>query len=395
MQQELIVLPSLPHNMIGLFRQILPQPQEDAFRGRHDRPRGMVVGFYQDPQRVRLGAKDLVHGSIEGSFEGAIRLGRHEVSVSAKHTIEIGNLEIFPEHVNCVRTVQAKGGLLQQLIPELFEPDGSRKLARLPQDPHHLSVGPQAFRALSGRDLPHGCPDDLLKALPVRLAGDHELRQRLLGIPEDQLAASQQGREIGAQMIQMPGEEFLMLGSYDDEHAFAAPQAFPEVASDVLGESHFVSLIKLHEVAARMGSFEESLPGGHRYPSGEDYTVGRQTVVGTRALLQAEVWLEMDYYVYRCVHTAKRAAMELVKVGIREFRERLAAYLLDSDTPVAITRHGDTVGYFIPARRKRSATEKDALKKAAAQLDAMLAAKGITEDELAAEFKSRRARKHR
>ena len=87
--------------------------------------------------------------------------------------------------------------------------------------------------------------------------------------------------------------------------------------------------------------------------------------------------------------------MELMKVGIREFRERLAAYLLESDTPVAITRHGDTVGYFIPARRKRSATERAALKKAAAQLDAMLAAKGVTEDELAGEFQRRRASKHR
>ena len=87
--------------------------------------------------------------------------------------------------------------------------------------------------------------------------------------------------------------------------------------------------------------------------------------------------------------------MELVKVGIREFRERLAAYLLESDTPVAITRHGDTVGYFIPARQKRSATERAALKQAAAQLDAMLAEKGITEDELAAEFRRRRTRKHR
>jgi hypothetical protein len=69
--------------------------------------------------------------------------------------------------------------------------------------------------------------------------------------------------------------------------------------------------------------------------------------------------------------------------------------LLESDTPVAITRHGDTVGYFIPARRKRVATERAALKKAAAQLDAMLAAKGITEDELAAEFKRQRASKLR
>ena len=82
--------------------------------------------------------------------------------------------------------------------------------------------------------------------------------------------------------------------------------------------------------------------------------------------------------------------MEPVKVGIREFREKLAAYLLESDAPVAITRHGDTIGYFIPARRKRSVTERAALKQAAAQLDALLAAKGITEDELVAEFKFRR-----
>ena len=87
--------------------------------------------------------------------------------------------------------------------------------------------------------------------------------------------------------------------------------------------------------------------------------------------------------------------MELMRVGIREFRERLAAYLLESDTPVAITRHGDTVGYFIPTRRKRSATERAALKKAAAKLDAMLAAKGVTEDELGGEFKRRRVSKHR
>ena len=44
--------------------------------------------------------------------------------------------------------------------------------------------------------------------------------------------------------------------------------------------------------------------------------------------------------------------METLKVGIREFRDKLASYLLESDVPVAITRHGDTVGYYIPARRK-------------------------------------------
>jgi len=59
--------------------------------------------------------------------------------------------------------------------------------------------------------------------------------------------------------------------------------------------------------------------------------------------------------------------MEAVKVGIREFREKLASYLLEADTPVAITRHGDTVGYYIPARRKRSEAERTALKEAASR----------------------------
>ena len=87
--------------------------------------------------------------------------------------------------------------------------------------------------------------------------------------------------------------------------------------------------------------------------------------------------------------------MEPIKVGIREFREKLATYVLESDTPIAITRHGDTVGYFIPARRKRTDEDRAALKKAAAQLDALLAAKGITEEKAVADFKSWRAGKHR
>src|SRR5260370_25806450 len=87
--------------------------------------------------------------------------------------------------------------------------------------------------------------------------------------------------------------------------------------------------------------------------------------------------------------------MEPITVGIREFRENLASYLLESDTPVAITRPGDTIGYFIPARHKRSEAERTALKEAAAQLDAVLAAKGVSEDELVADFKRWRAASRR
>ncbi len=87
--------------------------------------------------------------------------------------------------------------------------------------------------------------------------------------------------------------------------------------------------------------------------------------------------------------------METVKIGIREFREKLAAYLLQSEAPVTITRHGDTIGYFIPARPKRSQGERDALKEAAARWQAVLDAEGISEDDAIKDFKRWRAEKNR
>jgi len=83
--------------------------------------------------------------------------------------------------------------------------------------------------------------------------------------------------------------------------------------------------------------------------------------------------------------------VEVLKVGIREFREKLASYLLETDVAVAITRHGDTVGYYIPARRKRTEADRAALKRAAARLQAALAAEGISEEEVLQDFRQWRA----
>jgi PHD/YefM family antitoxin component YafN of YafNO toxin-antitoxin module len=87
--------------------------------------------------------------------------------------------------------------------------------------------------------------------------------------------------------------------------------------------------------------------------------------------------------------------METVKIGMREFRDKLATYLLESEAPVAITRHGDTVGYFIPARRKRSETERAALKEASARWQEILAAEGVTEEDALADFKRWRTEQKR
>lgn len=87
--------------------------------------------------------------------------------------------------------------------------------------------------------------------------------------------------------------------------------------------------------------------------------------------------------------------MEALKVGMREFRDKLATYLLESETPVAITRHGDTVGYFIPARRKRSDADKEALREAATRWQEILQAEGISEDEAVPDIKQWRSKRKR
>lgn len=87
--------------------------------------------------------------------------------------------------------------------------------------------------------------------------------------------------------------------------------------------------------------------------------------------------------------------MDTIKVGMREFRDKLATYLLESESPVAITRHGDTVGYFIPARRKRSDADKAALKEAAKRWQEIIDSEGISEDETVADFKQWRSKRKR
>jgi antitoxin (DNA-binding transcriptional repressor) of toxin-antitoxin stability system len=80
--------------------------------------------------------------------------------------------------------------------------------------------------------------------------------------------------------------------------------------------------------------------------------------------------------------------METLKVGIREFRSDLAEYIASS-TPVAITRHGQTVGYFIPTQGQMEA-DVAALKKASQTLDQLMAAHGIEVEDVVSDFKAQR-----
>lgn len=78
--------------------------------------------------------------------------------------------------------------------------------------------------------------------------------------------------------------------------------------------------------------------------------------------------------------------METEKIGVREFRENLAGYL-EAGKPLAITRHGETLGFYIPAQKKNRKAEVDAMRAAAKELDAMIATWATPEEELMQEYK--------
>ena len=66
--------------------------------------------------------------------------------------------------------------------------------------------------------------------------------------------------------------------------------------------------------------------------------------------------------------------------------ENLAGYL-ESDKPLAITPHGETLGFYIPAQKRNRKAELEAMRAAAKALDEMIAAWGASEDELLQEYK--------
>jgi PHD/YefM family antitoxin component YafN of YafNO toxin-antitoxin module len=76
----------------------------------------------------------------------------------------------------------------------------------------------------------------------------------------------------------------------------------------------------------------------------------------------------------------------VLKVGVREFRSHLQQYILKS-SPVAITRHGETVGYYIPTKSHTEKSDISSMKQAATKLDKLLAEHGVFEEELFADFR--------
>lgn len=82
------------------------------------------------------------------------------------------------------------------------------------------------------------------------------------------------------------------------------------------------------------------------------------------------------------------------RIGVRELREKLSS-CLDSGEPIEVTRHGQTIGFFIPVPRRPGQAEREALLEAGKKMDEELIRLGLKEDALLEEFKQwRRQRGH-
>ena len=80
------------------------------------------------------------------------------------------------------------------------------------------------------------------------------------------------------------------------------------------------------------------------------------------------------------------------RVGIRELRAKLASHL-ESVTPIEVTRHGRTIGLYIPLPQQAELDERERLLEAGRLMQSELERLGLKEEELSADFKAWRQRR--
>lgn len=82
------------------------------------------------------------------------------------------------------------------------------------------------------------------------------------------------------------------------------------------------------------------------------------------------------------------------RVGIRELRAQLSSHL-ETSTPIEVTRHGRTIGLYVPLPQHPDLTDREQLIEAGRQMQAELLRLGLTEEEITTDFKGWRQRQPR
>ncbi|MFM7674235.1 MAG: prevent-host-death protein [Synechococcus sp.] len=75
------------------------------------------------------------------------------------------------------------------------------------------------------------------------------------------------------------------------------------------------------------------------------------------------------------------------RMGIRVIRARLASHL-ESSTPIDVTRHGRTLGLYVPLPQQGNLSDREKILESGRLMQAELERLGLREDELSAHFKA-------
>ena len=81
------------------------------------------------------------------------------------------------------------------------------------------------------------------------------------------------------------------------------------------------------------------------------------------------------------------------RVGIRELRARLASHL-ESATPIEVTRHGRTIGLYVPLPQDSDLSEREKLLEAGRRMQLELERIGLDEEAIQADFQTWRQQQH-
>lgn len=76
-------------------------------------------------------------------------------------------------------------------------------------------------------------------------------------------------------------------------------------------------------------------------------------------------------------------------IGVREFRDHATTYLSGSD-PVAVSKHGQVIGFYIPLERDEGEAQR-AVARLGETVERVLKETGMSEEELAGLLDPRRA----
>ena len=80
---------------------------------------------------------------------------------------------------------------------------------------------------------------------------------------------------------------------------------------------------------------------------------------------------------------------KLKNVGVRDFRDHATAFLSGTD-PIAVSKHGQVIGFYIPVERDREQAMR-AIEQLGRTVERLLEDTGMSEDQLAELLDLRRA----